>query len=107
MEARYYDDAAEFWAVARDLFEAEPAKHTTVLSVVHAVLNAPQSDAEPLVLVTLHGESGSLRGAALRTPPWPLALSGVGVDDMPFLVGELVGRHPELDSVMGPSDVAN
>ncbi|MFC0432142.1 GNAT family N-acetyltransferase [Kutzneria buriramensis] len=107
MKARYYDDAAEFWTVAHDLFEAEPAKHTTVLSVVHAVLNAPRPDAAPLVLVTLHDESGSLRGAALRTPPWPLALSGIGVDDVPFLVGELLEQHPGLDSVMGPRDVAD
>jgi GNAT superfamily N-acetyltransferase len=107
MEARYHDDAAEFWAVAHDLFEAEPAKHTTVLSVAHAVLNAPRPDAAPLVLITLHDDSGSLRGAALRTPPWPLALSGISVEDVPFLVGELLEHHPGLDSVMGPRDVAD
>ena len=105
MEARFYDDAADFWAVTQDLFEAERVKHTTVLSVVDAVLNAPQQNAAPLVLVTLHDEAGSLSGAAMRTPPWPMALSGVPVDGVPLLVKELLQRHPELDSVMGPRDV--
>ena len=50
--------------------------------------------------------AGSLRGAALRTPPWPMALSGVHVDDVPVLVKELLEQHPGLGSVMGPREVA-
>jgi predicted GNAT family acetyltransferase len=105
MEARFYDNAIDFWAVARDLYEAEPVKHTTVLSVIDAVTNAPQANAAPLVLLSLHDDAGSLRGATLRTPPWPMALSGVHVDDVPLLVKELLQRHPELDCVMGPREV--
>lgn len=105
MEARFYDNADDFWAASRDVFEAEPVKHTTVLSVVHAVLNAPQQNAAPMVLVTLHDYAGSLRGAAMRTPPWPMALSGVQVEDASLLVKELLRKHPELDSVMGPRGV--
>jgi predicted GNAT family acetyltransferase len=106
MEARFHDDPAAFWAVTRHLYEAEPVRHTTVLSVVDAVLNAPQENAAPLLLVTVHDDAGSLCSAALRTPPWPMALSGVRIDDVPLLVKELLHRHPELDSVMGPRDVA-
>ncbi|QUQ68945.1 GNAT family N-acetyltransferase [Kutzneria sp. CA-103260] len=105
MEARFYDDAAAFWAVAHDLFEADPVKHTTVLSVIHAVLHAPQQDAAPLMLVTLHDDAGSLCGAAMRTPPWALALSGIQVEDAPVLVNALLPQHPELDSVIGPQSV--
>ena len=105
-EIRHYDNVAGFWAVTRDLYEAEPARHTTVLSVVHALLDAPQSDATSPVLVSLHGNDGALRGAALWTPPWPLALSGVAVDDVDQLVRELHSRHPDLGSAMGPREVA-
>jgi len=105
MEARFYDDAAGFWTVAHGLYEVDPVRHTTELSVIHAVLHAPQENAAPLVLVTLHDGAGSLRGAAMRTPPWPMALSGVQIDDVPLLVKELLSWHPELDSVMGPQDV--
>jgi RimJ/RimL family protein N-acetyltransferase len=107
METRFYEDVADFWAVTRDLYEAEPAKHTTVLSVIHALLDAPQPDAVPPVFVTLHDTTGSLRSAALRTPPWPLALSGVRPDDVSLLTKELLPVHPELDSVMGPRDVVD
>lgn len=106
-ETRFYDDVAAFWAVARDLYEAEPAKHTTALSVIHALSDAPQPDAAPPVFVTLHDAAGSLLGAALRTPPWPLALSGIRPDDVSLLTQELLVAHPELDSVMGPRDIAH
>jgi len=106
MEVRFYDEAVGFWAVAHSLYEADAVRHTTELSVIHAVLHAPQENAAPLVLVTLHDDAGSLRGAAMRTPPWPMALSGIQVDDVPLLVRELLPRHPELDSVIGPRDVA-
>ncbi|MFI9387590.1 GNAT family N-acetyltransferase [Kutzneria sp. NPDC052558] len=106
MEARFYDDAGDFWAVARELYEADPVRHTTVLSVIHAVLNAPQPDAAPLVLVTLHDDEGFVTGAAMRTPPWPMGLSGVELEDVPLLVDALLPRHPELGSVVGPKDVS-
>jgi predicted GNAT family acetyltransferase len=105
-ETRFYDDVAAFWAVTQDLYEAEPAKHTTVLSVIHALLGAAQPDAVPPVLVTLHDTAGALRGAALQTPPWPMALSGLRLDDVSLLAKELLPVHPELDSVMGPRDIA-
>jgi predicted GNAT family acetyltransferase len=89
------------------LFEADPVGHTTVLSVIHAVLHAPQEGAAPLVLVTVHDDAGAVCGAAMRTPPWPMALSGVRIEDVPLLVGELLSRHPELDSIMGPQDIAD
>jgi predicted GNAT family acetyltransferase len=107
METRFYDDVAAFWAVTHDLYEAEPAKHTTVLSVVHALLDAPQADAAPPVFATLHDSTGSLLSATLRTPPWPLALSGIRPDDVPLLVKGLLEAHPELDSAMGPRDVVD
>ncbi|MEV6611537.1 GNAT family N-acetyltransferase [Kutzneria sp. NPDC051319] len=106
-ETRFYDDVAAFSAVTRGLYEAEPVRHTTVLSVIHALSDAPQADAVPPVLISLHGNDGALRGAALWTPPWPLALSGIHCDDVPLLVKELLSTHPELDSVMGPRDVAD
>ena len=62
-ETRFYDDVAAFWAVARDLYEAEPAKHTTALSVIHALSDAPQPDAAPPVFVTLHDAAGSALGS--------------------------------------------
>ncbi|MFC0548392.1 GNAT family N-acetyltransferase [Kutzneria chonburiensis] len=107
-ETRFYDDVADFWAVAQDLYEAEPAKHTTALSVIHALVDAPQPDAAPPVFVTLHDDTtGSLLGAALRTPPWPMALSGIRPDGVSLLTKELLAAHPELDSVMGPRDVVD
>ncbi|GAA3439476.1 GNAT family N-acetyltransferase [Kutzneria kofuensis] len=106
MEVRFYDDVTDFWAVTKDLYEAEPVRHTTVLSVVHALSDAPQPDAAPPVLVSLHDDEGALSGAALCTPPWPLALSGVDVTDVGPFVDELHARYPGLGSVMGPRDVA-
>ena len=105
---KYYDDVDDFYAATRDLYESEPVRHTTVLSVIHALSGAPQADAAAApVLISLHGDEGTLRGAVLWTPPWPMALSGVRVADVPLLVKELLSGHPELDSVMGPRDVAD
>ena len=106
MEARFYDDAADFWAVTQDLYEADPVKHTTVLSVIHAVRSAPEFELAPPVFITVHDNDGALSSAVMRTPPWPLALSGVAVADIAFLVDELLPRYPDLSSVMGPREVA-
>ena len=106
MEARFYDDVNDFWAVTRDLYESEPVKHTTVLSVIHGLLATPQFEAAPPVLISLHDEAGVLCGAVMWTPPWPLGLSGVAAADVDALVDELVPRFPALGSAMGPREVA-
>ncbi|MBB5957359.1 GNAT superfamily N-acetyltransferase [Saccharothrix tamanrassetensis] len=100
--ARHHD-VAGFWAVAGDFFTADPVFHTVPVAAVHRRLNNPQPTDEALVLLTVV-ENGEVVAAAVRTPPWALAVSGVPVEWVDAVVEGL--SDVDLPGVNGPRESA-
>ncbi|NUT54194.1 MAG: GNAT family N-acetyltransferase [Saccharothrix sp.] len=101
-EVTRHDDLSEFWALTGDFFRSDPVFHTVPISAVDRRLNHADPDDEPPLLVTV-SEDGLLVAAALRTPPWPLAVSGVA-PRWAEVVAEELAADVELPGVSGPRD---
>ncbi|MEU4740074.1 GNAT family N-acetyltransferase [Actinosynnema sp. NPDC023658] len=97
-----HDDLAGFWALTKDFFTADPVFHTVPIAAVDRWLNRPDPDDEPPLLVTV-SEDGVLVAAALRTPPWPMAISGIAPQWVDVVADALAGEV-ELPGVSGPRD---
>jgi GNAT superfamily N-acetyltransferase len=105
MEARIHEDLREFWDIAGPLYLADPVRHTVALTATRRVLETSDPRDIPPVLLTVW-DSGRLVAAALRTPPWPLAVSGLTEDTMEPAAAALLEVDPDLPRVFGPRDVA-
>ena len=101
-EVTRHDDLAEFWALTGDFFNADPVFHTIPIAAVDRRLNHPDPEDEPPLLVSV-SEDGVLVAAALRTPPWPLTLSGVAPQWAEVVADALAG-DVELPGVNGPRE---
>lgn len=101
-EVTKHDDLAEFWARTKDFFNADPVFHTIPIAAVDRWLNHSSLDDDPPLLVTVT-EDDVLVAAALRTPPWPLTLSGVP-PQWAEAVADLLAGDVELPGVNGPRD---
>jgi len=101
-----YDDATEFLAVSAALYEQDPVRHTIALTVLRQLATTPTSGAPRPLLVTIH-EDGALIGAAFRTPPWPIGVSGVPRHAMPAFVDFLTASGHEISGVSGPRPEAD
>ncbi|WP_433268863.1 GNAT family N-acetyltransferase [Actinosynnema sp. CS-041913] len=102
-DVKRHDDLAGFWALTRDFFNADPVFHTIPIAAVRRRLDRPLPTDEQPTLVTVT-EDGKVVAAALRTPPWPLTLSGVPVDWVEAVAENLEGV--ELPGINGPRDSA-
>ncbi|MEU4803057.1 GNAT family N-acetyltransferase [Actinosynnema sp. NPDC023587] len=94
-----HDDLADFWARTRDFFNADPVFHTVPVAAVLRRLDDPHAGDGPPLLVTVT-DHGELVAAALRTPPWPLVVSGVPVEWAGVVAEELAGD--DLPGAQGP-----
>ncbi|QQQ77357.1 GNAT family N-acetyltransferase [Saccharothrix sp. 6-C] len=101
-EVTRHDDLAEFWALTGDFFNADPVFHTIPIAAVDRRLHHADPEDEPPLLVSVT-EDGVLVAAALRTPPWPLTLSGVGPEWAEVVADALAGEV-ELPGVNGPRE---
>ncbi|MFD0206800.1 MULTISPECIES: GNAT family N-acetyltransferase [Saccharothrix] len=101
-EVTRHDDLAEFWALTGDFYNADPVFHTIPIAAVDRRLNHADPGDEPPLLVSV-SEDGVLVAAALRTPPWPLTLSGVSPEWAEVVADALAG-DVELPGVNGPRD---
>ncbi|MFT7841182.1 GNAT family N-acetyltransferase [Saccharothrix sp. BKS2] len=101
-EVTKHDDLAEFWTLTGDFFTADPVLHSIPIAAVDRRLRHPDPDDQPPLLVTVC-EGDLLVAAALRTPPWPLTLTGVPVEWVETLADALAG-DVELPGVNGPRD---
>ncbi|MCC8251337.1 GNAT family N-acetyltransferase [Saccharothrix luteola] len=101
-EVTRHDDLAEFWALTGDFFNADPVFHTIPIAAVDRRLNHADPADEPPLLVSV-SEDGVLVAAALRTPPWPLTLSGVAPEWADVVADALAG-DVELPGVNGPRE---
>jgi GNAT superfamily N-acetyltransferase len=103
-EVTRHDDLAEFWALTGDFFNADPVFHTIPIAAIDRRLNHAAPEDEPPLLVSVT-QDGVLVAAALRTPPWPLTLSGVAPEWAEVVADALAG-DVELPGVNGPRDSA-
>ncbi|WP_034274917.1 GNAT family N-acetyltransferase [Haloechinothrix halophila] len=106
MEFVTYDDVTEFLDVAGTLYESDPVRHTIALTVLRQIAAAPSSGTRRPLLITVH-DDGELIGAAFRTPPWPIGVSGVPERAMPALVEFLTDAGYEVSGVSGPRPEAD
>jgi GNAT superfamily N-acetyltransferase len=100
MKVVSYSAAAEFWAVAGPLLLADPAGNTVVISLTQRALLGLLSSNGPPVLLTVHDGSDVI-GAALRTPPNPVALGAAPPHAMPALADHLRTHDTELAGATG------
>ena len=99
MDVQRHDDLADFWDRTREFFNADPVFHTIPIAAVARRLGHPHPTDEQPTLLTV-SEGGELVAAALRTPPWPLTLSGVPEKWADAVAEHLVGV--EVPGVNGP-----
>ncbi|GAB3454003.1 GNAT family N-acetyltransferase [Actinophytocola sediminis] len=98
MDVQVYDEPAKFRAAIGDLYTADPVRHTLAVTVSQRFLDDP---AITPVMLTVHRD-GVLHGAAFRTAPWPLVISGLP-PDAADPAAELLAEHdPTLAGVNGP-----
>lgn len=94
MEIRLHRELATFLAVAGPLYRADPIAHTVELTVLEQPLGFH-------TLLTVH-RAGAVVGAALRTPPFPVAVSGLPESAAGPAAEALVRHDRGLDQVFGP-----
>ena len=92
---RAHDYVDEFRAIAEPLYRRDPIAHTIELTLLAA--NKFPDDS---ILLTVWDDGGAC-GAALQTPPYPLACNGIPVKAMETVAGELAEVRPGLTGVRG------
>ena len=102
MDVLVHEDPREFRSAIGDLYAADPVRHTLALTVIGRFLDDP---AYVPVMLTAH-QDGTLRGAAFRTPPWPLIVSGLPADAHAPVAAALAAVDPDVPGVNGPRPLA-
>jgi predicted GNAT family acetyltransferase len=97
-------DAEAFAAGAWDLLAAEPAEQTVALTVVDAIRDGTRW-ADGSALFALCEDGGTVRGAALMTPPFELLLAAVPDDAVAGLAAALRDAGADVPGVNGDVDV--
>ncbi|MCT2588179.1 GNAT family N-acetyltransferase [Actinophytocola gossypii] len=108
MDVQVYDDPRQFRAAYGDLYSADPVRHTLALTVIRRFVeddNNLDGDRPVPVMLTAHHD-GRLHGVALRTPPWPLIVSGLPADAAPAAAARLHQVDPDLPGVNGPRELS-
>jgi predicted GNAT family acetyltransferase len=95
MEVRSHRSVDEFRAIAEPLYRRDPVANTIELTL----LRAGRFPDDSLLLSVWN--DGLPVGAALQTPPYPLACNGIPPIAMDSVAAQLVGRRPELTGVRG------
>ncbi|PZS29734.1 MAG: hypothetical protein DLM61_12290, partial [Pseudonocardiales bacterium] len=73
MDVRLHHDTAEFTALTRPLLEADPIRHTVVLTVLALLARVPQSDEGPPVLLSVHRDGVLADWTGVHTAAVPRA----------------------------------
>ena len=101
MEIRLHDDIAAFAALTAPLFNADPVRHTVVITVLAGRLR-PDGPDDLVTMLTVH-DGGGLRGAALRVRHWSLITSALPPDSAPAVAELLAGSDEPPVGVVGPT----
>ena len=100
VEVRIHESAEEFRAIAEPLYRRDPVTNTIELTLLRA--NRFGDDA----LLLSVWEDGTAVGAALQTPPYPLACNGIPIEVHAVVATELARTRPGLTGVRGKRDMA-
>jgi RimJ/RimL family protein N-acetyltransferase len=100
MEVRFHASVDEFRAIAEPLYRRDPVAHTIELTVLRAAALPDDS-----LLLTVW-DTSHVVGAALQTPPYPLACNAIPVDGVDVVISELARVRPELNGVRGKRESA-
>jgi len=94
MEVRFHESAEEFRAVAEPFYGRDPVGHTIELTVLRGALP------DDSLLLTVW-ENSEIVGAALQTPPYPLACNGIPARSVDLVAAEVATMRPDLTGVRG------
>lgn len=100
MDVRIHESVDEFRAVAEPLYRRDPVENTIELTLLRA-----GSFGDDALLVTVWDDDTPV-GAALQTPPYPLACNGIPVSANRIAATELVRIRPGLTGVRGRRESA-
>jgi GNAT superfamily N-acetyltransferase len=95
-----HKSADEFCDIAEPLYRRDPVGNTIELTLLRA-----NRFGEAALLLTVWDE-GTAVGAALQTPPYPLACNGIPSDAHAIVATELARIRPDLSGVRGKRDDA-
>ena len=90
----------EFRDIAEPLYRRDPVGNTIELTLLRA-----GRFAEDALLLTVW-DGGAAVGAALQTPPYPLACNGIPTTAHSIVAAELAHVRPDLSGVRGRRDLA-
>lgn len=101
-----YDDPRAFTALADPFYGTDTLRHTVALTVMARFIGMRRD--KPVLMGTLH-DNGELVGVALRTPPWPVIVSGLPTDPglLDSFLTQWLEADPELPGVSGPVENAH
>lgn len=100
MEVRIHKSTREFRDIAKPLYRRDPVGNTIELTLLRA-----GRFAEDALLLTVW-DGGAAVGAALQTPPYPLACNGIPTTAHSIVAAELAYVRPDLSGVRGRRDLA-
>jgi RimJ/RimL family protein N-acetyltransferase len=100
MEVRFHRSVDEFRAIAEPLYGRDPVAHTIELTLLRSGTLPDDS-----TLLTVWNNSDVI-GAAIQTPPYPLACNAIPVAGVGDVVSGLAAVRPELNGVRGERDSA-
>jgi predicted GNAT family acetyltransferase len=95
VEVRLHHSVDEFREIAEPLYRRDRVVHTVELTLLRA-----GTFPEDSLLLTVWND-GAPVGAALQTPPYPLACNGLPANAMDEVAADLAVRRPELMGVGG------
>jgi GNAT superfamily N-acetyltransferase len=98
MEVRFHRSPHEFRAIAEPVYRRDPVAHTIELTLLRAGTLPEDS-----LLLSLWNNS-DLIGAAIQTPPYPLACNAIPLHSVDAVAAEVARSRPELNGVRGARD---
>lgn len=106
MDLQIYEDPRAFRALADPFYGTDTLRHTVALTVMARFLGMARE--QPPIMGTLH-DNGELVGVALRTPPWPVIVSGLPTEPelLESFLTQWLEADPELPGVSGPVENAH
>ncbi len=106
MRIRRHDDLATFAELTAPLLNADPLRHTGIITVIAGALH-PDPAYRVVTMATVHDGPGDRpSGAVLRTDGRMVLVSALPVAAAPAVAEVLAGSDPDVPGVMGPTDKA-
>ena len=100
MDVRIHASADEFRDIAEPLYRRDPVGSTIELTLLRA-----DRFGDDALLLTVW-DDGVAVGAALQTPPYPLACNGIPAEAHPVVAADVAHIRPDLSGVRGRRDLA-